>query len=221
MRILVVEDNDVVADAVFRVLAASGFAVDHVASAELARAAFATENFDAAVVDIGLPGEDGLSLVRHLRGAGMSIPILILTARQGLNDKVVAFEIGADDFLAKPYEPAELVARCRALIRRATLANRGELALGRMKIDLAGHQLTIEGQAIELTAREWALFDCFVRNTGKIVAKERLLQAVASWDTEMTPNAVEVYVSRLRLKLGEAANIRTIRGLGYRLEETK
>jgi DNA-binding response OmpR family regulator len=202
-------------------LSASGFAVDHVASAERARAAFAAEVFDAAVVDIGLPGEDGLALVRHLRGMGKTIPILILTARQTTDDKVVALELGADDFLPKPYEPAELVARCRALIRRATLANRGELSLGRMKVDLSGKQLTIDGNDVALTAREWAVFDCLARNVGKIVAKERLLQAIASWDNEVSPNAVEVYVSRLRLKLGDAANIRTVRGLGYRLEEKK
>jgi two-component system, OmpR family, response regulator len=125
------------------------------------------------------------------------------------------------NFLTKPFEQAELVARCRALIRRATLANRGKLVMGRLTIDLNGRQLSIDGQGIDLTAREWTVFEHLARNSGKIVAKERLLQAIASWDNDVTLNAVEVYISRLRLKLGAAANIRTVRGLGYRLEEAK
>jgi two-component system, OmpR family, response regulator len=221
MRILIVEDNELVAEAAAEQLTAAGFAADRVVSAEQAKAAFATEAFDMAIVDIGLPGEDGLSLVRYLRHGGQSLPILILTARQTVDDKVVAFDLGADDFLVKPFENAELIARCRALIRRATLANQGSLAIGRLAIDLNGRQLQIDGDDVVLTAREWSVFDCLVRNSGKIVAKERLLQTIASWQGDVTLNAVEVYVSRLRLKLKDTVTIRTIRGLGYRLEEPK
>jgi len=133
MRILVVEDNDLVADAIALGLGAAGFAVDRTASAEEATAALATEHFDLAVVDVGLPGADGLSLVRRLRSSGSPLPILILTARDTLAIKVEALDLGADDFMMKPFEQEELAARCRALIRRAHLSANGELIFGRMR----------------------------------------------------------------------------------------
>ncbi len=143
----------------------------------------------------------------------------MLTARYALQDKVRAFELGADDFLMKPFEQAELAARCRALIRRACQLPTGVVRLTRLSIDLNGRQLQLDGQAIELTRREWAVLESLALNLGRIVGKERLLQALAGWDQELTPNAVETQVSRLRAKLGAGAVIRTIRGLGYRLEE--
>src|ERR1700730_15137955 len=141
MRILVVEDNDLVADAIVRGMAMAGFAVDRAATAEAAAAALAAEHFDLAVLDIGLPGADGLSLLRRIRGSGSMLPVMILTARDTLAMKVEALDLGADDFLMKPFEQAELAARCRALIRRAGLAPSGALKLGRLQIDLLGHQL--------------------------------------------------------------------------------
>lgn len=219
MRILVVEDSELVADAVRRGLDAAGFAVDHVPSAEQALAAFATVDYDAAIVDIGLPGEDGLSLLARLRQAGKTLPILILTARQAVDDRLKAFDLGADDFVIKPFVQAELIARCRALLRRATLRTSGKTALGPLQIDLHGRQLLVNGSEVELTAREWAVFEHLLRHVGRTVSKDQLLQAISSFDNEVTANAVEVYVSRLRTKLGEAVVIRAIRGLGYRLDE--
>jgi DNA-binding response OmpR family regulator len=221
MRILIVEDDELVADAVARGLAAAGFAVDRTLSAEAAEAALATEHFDLAVVDVGLPGADGLTLVHRLRGAGSSLPILILTARDTLAVRVEALDLGADDFLMKPFEQAELAARCRALIRRAHLRAHGELSLGGMHIDVGGRRLSVGGSPVELTAREWLLLECLALNSGRIVSKERLQEAMASWDRPLTPNAVEVYVSRIRAKLGTAAVISTVRGLGYRLDEPR
>ena len=180
MRILVVEDNDLVADAIVRGLAMAGFAVDRAASAESALAALAAEHFDLALLDIGLPG--------------------------------------ADDFLMKPFEQAELAARCRALIRRSNLNTSGQLNLGRMRIDVTGRQLQIDGAPVELTGREWLVLECLMQNVSRVVSKDRLQQAIVSWDQAVTPNAVEVYVSRLRTKLADAATIRAVRGLGYRLE---
>jgi len=221
MRLLIVEDDDIVADAIARGLAAAKYSVHRVSSAEAAQSAMAAEEFALAVIDVGLPGADGLTFVRRLRSGGMTMPTLILTARCTLNDKVKALDLGADDFLSKPFEPAELAARCRALMRRASGALDGIIKLNRMSVDLLGKRLSIDGAEVELTAREWLLLECLVRRTGQIVSKERVQQAVASPEHDITPNAVEVHVSRLRSKLGDAAIIRSLRGLGYRLEEAK
>ena len=149
------------------------------------------------------------------------MPTLILTARCTLSDKVKALDIGADDFLSKPFEPAELAARCRALMRRSSGAINGIIKLNRMSVDLMGRRLCIDEAEIELTAREWLVLECLVRRTGQIVSKERVQQALAGPEQDITPNAVEVHISRLRAKLGNAVVIRSLRGLGYRLEEAK
>jgi two-component system, OmpR family, response regulator len=219
MRILLIEDDELVADAIVRGLSLAGFTVDHAVSAERGHAALSSEHFDLAVVDIGLPGADGLSLLAALRSEGKSMPVLILTARDTLADKIRAFELGADDFLMKPFEQAELAARCRALIRRANLSPSGIVRLGGLTIDLNGHQLQIDTQPVELTRREWLVLESLAHNVGRIVTKDRLMQALAGWEQDLTPNAVETHISRLRAKLGTAAVIRTIRGLGYRLDE--
>ena len=221
MRLLIVEDDDIVADAIARGLTAASYSVHRVASAEAARAAIAAEEFALAVIDVGLPGVDGLTLVRRLRTAGITLPALMLTARDTLADKVKALDIGADDFLSKPFEPAELAARCRALMRRAGGALDGVIRLNRLTVDLAGRRLSIDEEEIELTAREWRVLECLVRRAGQIVPKEKVQQAVAGPEQDVSPNAVEVQVSRLRAKLGDAALIRSLRGLGYRLEEAK
>jgi DNA-binding response OmpR family regulator len=220
VRILIVEDDDIVADAIARGLSAD-YSVLRVASAEEARTALETEEFALAVVDVGLPGADGLTLVRRLRGAGVAMPTLMLTARCTLADKVKALDTGADDFLSKPFEPAELAARCRALMRRAGGALEGIIKLNRLTVELTGRRLCIDDAEVELTAREWLVLECLVRKIGQIVSKERVQQALAGPEQDITPNTVEVHVSRLRAKLGDAAVIRSLRGLGYRLEEAK
>jgi two-component system, OmpR family, response regulator len=221
VRLLIVEDDDIVADAITRGLAAASYTVHRVTSAEAAQAALVNEEFAMAVIDVGLPGADGLTLVRRLRSAGKTMPTLILTARCTLTDKVKALDLGADDFLSKPFEAAELAARCRALMRRASGASSGVIKLNRMSVDLLGKRLRIDDNEVELTAREWLLLECLVRRTGQVVSKERVQQAVANPEQEISANAVEVHVSRLRAKLGDAAVIRSLRGLGYRLEEAK
>jgi DNA-binding response OmpR family regulator len=220
MRILVVEDDALVADAIRRGLAEAGYAVDHVESAERASTALGAESFDLAVVDIGLPGVDGLVLLQRMRRAGTAVPVLILTARDALADRVNALDLGADDYLVKPFALPELVARCRALIRRSRSAASAELVIGELRLDLAARRVEVEGKAVSLTRREWAVLECLSLNIGRVVAKDRLLQAIANWDEDIGANAIEVYVSRLRTKLGSAAPIRTVRGLGYRLDDT-
>jgi DNA-binding response OmpR family regulator len=220
VRLLVVEDDDIVADAITRGLAAAHYTVHRVTSAEAAQAALANEEFALAVIDVGLPGTDGLSLVRRLRSTGKTLPTLILTARCTLTDKVKALDLGADDFMSKPFEAAELAARCRALMRRSSGALNGIVKLNRLSVDLAGKRLIIDDAEVELTAREWLVLECLVRRLGLIVSKDRILQA-ANPEQDITANAVEVHISRLRAKLGDAAIIRSLRGLGYRLEESK
>ncbi|MFL6603313.1 MAG: response regulator [Steroidobacteraceae bacterium] len=221
MRILVVEDDSLVADAIRRGLCMAGFAVDCTSDADQAAAALAAEHFDLALLDIELPGADGLTFLRRLRNAGTHLPVMILTARETLATKVQALDMGADDFVVKPFEQTELAARCRALIRRSNLNASGQLTLGRLRIDITGRQLYIDGEPVELTRREWLIIECLALNSGRIVNKDRLQQAVASWDQAITPNAVEVHISRVRAKLGDAAVLRAIRGLGYRLDEAQ
>jgi two-component system, OmpR family, response regulator len=221
MRLLIVEDDDFVADAVARSFEVDQHSVERVRDAEAAIVALQGEAYDLAVIDIGLPGIDGLALLRRLRRDGNAIPTLILTARDTLNDKVQALDLGADDFLSKPFEPTELVARCRALVRRAQGAHDGIVRFGRLSVDLRGRQLLIDAAEVELTAREWLLLECLVRKTGLIVSKEHLLGVMSGPDQDLTANAVEVHISRLRAKIGTAATVRSLRGLGYRLEEQK
>jgi len=218
MRVLIVEDEPLIADGVRQGLVKAAFAADVVGSADAARAALQVENFDLAVVDIGLPREDGLQLLRSLRLRHQALPVLMLTARDGVNDRVTALDLGADDYLTKPFHVAELVARCRALVRRANSRSSSTLELGALKLEIARKQACASDVPLELTLREWSILECLVLNAGRIVGKSRLMSAVSDWSDELSPNAIEVYVSRLRAKLGEAACIRTVRGLGYRID---
>lgn len=219
MRVLIVEDDPLIADAVRQALAKAGFAADIVSSSEAARAALQAESFDLAIIDIGLPREDGLQLVRRWRAIGKATPILMLTARDGLSDRVNALDLGADDYMTKPFEVTELIARCRALIRRANAVTNNQLSLGGLQLDMTHHSLRVDSKQVELTQREWSILECLVLNAGRIVTKEKLMSSVTDWTEELTPNAIEVYVSRLRGKLGEAARIRAVRGMGYRIDE--
>jgi len=220
MRILVVEDDPMVADGLKLGLERAGFAVDALPSAEKAEAALRGESFDLAIVDLGLPGADGKELVRRLRRRGEPLPLLILTARDTLEDRVTGLELGADDFMVKPFQLPELVARVRALIRRSRSVLSSEIDHGPLKMDLSRRSASLAGQPIELTGREWSILECLLLHAPKVVSKERLLQSISGWDTELTQNAIEVYVSRLRYKLEPGGiRIRTVRGIGYRLDE--
>ncbi|MHA6205035.1 response regulator [Dyella soli] len=220
MRILLVEDDSLVSDAISRGLVASGYVVDVVGDAESVSGRLENSHYDLAIVDLGLPGEDGLSLVRRLRRSGSSLPLLIVTARDGLDDRINALDLGADDYLVKPFALPELAARCRALIRRATAATANEIVIGGLRIDLAGRRATnADGDALELTRREWSILECLAHHSGRVVSKERLTQAITGWSEDISGNAIEVHVSRLRSKLGSSATVRGIRGLGYRLED--
>jgi DNA-binding response OmpR family regulator len=219
MRILIVEDDKWMAGALKRGLEQAGFTADHVRSGEEAEACVRREAFDLAIVDLGLPGIDGLELIRRWRRAGDARPILILTARDSLSDRVDGLELGGDDFITKPFELPELIARVRALIRRSKAWTSSQLTFGALEMDLGRHSARLGSQQLDLRRREWAILECLLLNSPRMVTKDSLLQTLAGWSDEITTNAVEVYVSRLRAKLQSSGiEIRTIRGMGYRLD---
>ncbi|WP_294765080.1 response regulator transcription factor [uncultured Rhodoferax sp.] len=224
MRLLLVEDDVMVASGIKLGLSDAGYAVDWVGSAERALEVTAAESFDVAVVDIGLPQMDGLTLTQALRKNGHSMPVLILTARDALQDRVQGLDMGGDDYMIKPFELPELLARLRALLRRSQAATSATLSFGPLELDTAQRQACIRGeggaiQAIELGPREWTVMEYLLLQAPKPANKDKLLQALTGWDKEITPNAVEVYISRLRGKLEpHGIALRSIRGFGYRLE---
>ena len=218
MRILIVEDEALIAEGVRQALLGAGFAADGVGDADAARAALQAESFDAAVIDIGLPRESGLQLVRSLRLHRQGLPVLILTARDAVTDRVTALDLGADDYLTKPFHVTELVARCRALVRRAHHVSSSIMELGDLRLEAASRHAFARERPLDLTLREWSILECLVLNAGRLVGKDRLMSAVSDWSDEVSPNAIEVYVSRLRAKLGDAVRIRTVRGLGYSID---
>ncbi|NCN70599.1 MAG: response regulator transcription factor [Rhodoferax sp.] len=221
MRILLVEDDVMVACGVKLGLVDAGYAVDWVGSAEKALEISRNEAFDLAVIDLGLPGMDGLALTQRLRQYGHTMPVMILTARDGLNDRVRGLDMGADDYMIKPFELPELLARLRALLRRSQAATSSVLSFGALEMDTATRQACVRpsGQLLELGQREWTVLEYLLLHTPKPANKEKLLQALTGWDKEITSNAVEVYISRLRGKLEPlGVGLRSIRGFGYRLE---
>ena len=219
MRLLLVEDDVMVASGMKLGLCDAGYSVDWVGSAERAEQALEGESFDLAIVDIGLPGVDGLELTRRLRTRGLTMPVLILTARDALHDRVQGLDLGADDYMLKPFELPELLERLRALLRRSQAATSAVLGFGPLEMDTAHRRVTLAGQPMELGPREWTVLEYLLLQVPKPAAKDKLLQALTGWDKEITPNAIEVYVSRLRAKLEPAGiGLRAIRGFGYRLE---
>ena len=229
MRLLRGEDDVMVASGIKLGLTDAGYTVDWVGSGERAEEVLRTEMFDAAIIDIGLPRMDGRELTKRLRRPEMAspaMPVLILTARDALHDRVQGLDLGADDYMIKPYELPELLARLRALLRRSQAAARAVLAFGPIELDTANRRASAkhdgEETALELGPREWTVLEYLLINAPKPASKVKLLQALTGWDREITPNAVEVYISRLRGKLEpHGVGLRSIRGFGYRLELTQ
>ena len=225
MRLLLVEDDVMVASGIKLGLTDAGYAVDWVGSAERALEVAHAESFDIAVIDVGLPAMDGLALTQTLRKSGHTMPVLMLTARDALQDRVQGLDNGADDYMVKPYELPELLARLRALLRRSQAATSATLSFGPLELDTAQRQACIRDAIsgttvlIELGPREWTVMEYLLLQSPKPTNKDKLLQALTGWDREITPNAVEVYISRLRGKLEpHGIALRAIRGFGYRLE---
>ena len=220
MHLLIVEDDVELASALASALAQSGYAADVAHAGGAALAACDTTTFQLIVLDLGLPDMDGLEVLRRLRRDGISTPVLILTARDELCDRVAGLDSGADDYLAKPFEVAELEARIRALLRRGEPAGT-TITFGSLAFEPASRWLTVSGEKLELTARELAVLEILLRREGRIVSKRQIFDSLYSWDNEASVSMVEVFISRLRRKLSRAhagVGVRVFRGLGYRLE---
>ncbi|HMM72341.1 MAG TPA: response regulator [Rhodocyclaceae bacterium] len=221
MRVLLVEDDCLVASGIREGLEKAGYAVDLIGAAEPAESVLALTAYDLAIVDINLPGIDGHELIRRLRRRGIALPVLIVTARDGLDDRVVGLDIGADDYMTKPFELPELLARMRALIRRSRSAYSSELTVGRLRLDLKRRTADVADRPLELTGREWDILQQLMLASPSVLPKQKMVDSLSQWDKELTSNAIELYVSRLRAKLQNAGvTIRTLRGIGYRLDET-
>lgn len=218
MRILLVEDDPLLGDGIRAGLSLAGYAADWVRNGEQALAALASHQYDACVLDLGLPGKDGIAVLQEMRRRGDRSPVLVLTARDTQADKIGGLDAGADDYLTKPFDLAELQARIRALLRRAGGQTQPLLTHRAVALDPASKRVTCAGQDVALSAREFALLQELMRHPQHIRSRSQLEESLYAWGEEIGSNTVEVYIHHLRKKLG-ADFIRTVRGLGYQLGE--
>lgn len=216
MRLLVVEDDPDLSEQLLEALRESGYAVDVTGDGEEAEFLGETEPYDAVVLDLGLPGVDGMTILERWRDAGRVMPVLILTARDRWSDKVAGFDAGADDYLAKPFRVEELVARLRAIIRRAGGHASPVIECGPVQIDTRSSRVSVEGTAVKLTGQEYRLLAYLAHNIDRVVSRTELTEHLYDHDFDLDSNTIEVFVGRLRRKLGVDV-IETVRGLGYRM----
>jgi DNA-binding response OmpR family regulator len=214
MRLLLVEDDTLLGEGVRAGLAQDGYTVDWVRTGLDARHALDLESYALVVLDLGLPGVDGLDLLRELRRKGNRVPVLILTARDSVADRVSGLDTGGDDYLVKPFDLHELLARVRSLLRRSSGRAAPGLTIGDVEIDPAGHRVTRGGAEVALSRREFGVLLALAQNRGRVLSREQLESALYGWDDEFASNTIEVYVHHLRKKLGEDI-VRTVRGVGY------
>lgn len=214
MRLLLVEDDRNLNRQIATALAEAGYAVDKVFDGEEAQFRGETESYDAVILDLGLPGLDGVSVLTAWRRAAVKVPVLILTARDRWSDKVQGFDAGADDYLAKPFHMEELLARIRALLRRATGHATSELLCGAVRLDTRSGRVSVDGAAVKLTSHEYRLLSYLMHHAGRVVSRAELTEHLYDQDFDRDSNTIEVFVGRLRKKLGVDV-IQTMRGLGY------
>jgi two-component system OmpR family response regulator len=221
LRILVVEDDAMLADAVARALSQSAHAVDVARNGEEADRALASIAYDLVVLDLGLPKLDGFDVLRRLRARRSTVPVIILTVRDSVDDRITGLDLGADDYLTKPFHLSELEARVRALIRRANAGASSEIVHGRLRLDMAGRRLYCDAQPVELSARELAVVELLLLKQGRVVTKQQIVDHLYGWEEASSSNAIEVFVYRLRKKLeSSGVDIRTVRGMGYMIEKS-
>ncbi|MBI5257072.1 MAG: response regulator transcription factor [Burkholderiales bacterium] len=219
MRILLVEDDGALCLGISRALEREGWRVDVLADGQQAMAEGLEAQYDLAVLDLGLPRRDGMEVLRHWRNRGARLPVLLLTARDELSDRVQGLNAGADDYLTKPFDLAELVARLRALKRRADGRIDEVLRIGELTLDLATRELTHRGERVRMSPREIALTQLLMQRAGRLVPKESIIGTLSSWEADFSENSVEVYVHRLRKRFAAlGVTIKTVRGFGYVLE---
>jgi two-component system OmpR family response regulator len=216
MRVLIAEDDPLLCDGLARALRAAGHSVDVASDGEVADRCALAGAYDLLVLDVGLPGIDGFEVLRQLRARGDPMRVIVLTARDAIADRVHGLDLGADDYLTKPFSLDEFEARVRALARRPEASSAQTMEIGPMHVDLAAKRLRIRGIGVELTTREWALLRLFLRSPGRVLSKDEIIDGLCRDDEPVAPNTVEVYVSRLRAKLEPAGvRVRTVRGFGY------
>ena len=220
MRILLVEDDPLLGDGLQVGLRQNGFEVDWTKDGLAARLALTTESYAAVVLDLGLPRLDGLALLRGLRASGNKVPMLILTARDALEDRVKGLDSGADDYVVKPIDLPELAARLRALVRRSKGEAAPTLSVGDLELELAARTVSFRGITVDLQPREFTLLQEFMLNAGRVLSREQLQDRLYTWGEEVESNAVEVHVHHLRRKLAPEV-IRTVRGVGYLMPRTR
>jgi len=221
LRILVVEDDAMLADAVARALSQSAHAVDVARTGEEADRALGSIAYDLVVLDLGLPKLDGFDVLRRLRARRSTVPVIVLTVRDSVDDRITGLDLGADDYLTKPFHLSELEARVRALIRRANAGASSEIVHGRLRLDMAGRRLYCDSQPVELSARELAVVELLLLREGRVVTKQQIVDHLYGWEDASTSNAVEVFIYRLRRKLENTdVDIRTVRGMGYIIEKS-
>jgi two-component system OmpR family response regulator len=214
MRLLLVEDDTMIGETVLHVLRAEHYAVDWVKDGNMADEALRSAQYDLVLLDLGMPRRDGLDVLRALRARRSTVPVLVATARDAVGDRIAGLDAGADDYVVKPYDTDELLARIRALIRRS--AGRGEPVFEHKGVSLnpATREATVQGQPVSLSAREWAVLEPLLARPGVVLSRAQLEEKLFSWKDEISSNAVEVYIHGVRKKLGNEV-IQTVRGLGY------
>jgi two-component system OmpR family response regulator len=218
MRVLVAEDEAALSRQLSTALTDAGYAVDCARDGERAEFLGQTERYDAAILDLGLPKMDGLTVLRRWRDAGVALPVLVLTARGSWHEKVQGIDGGADDYVAKPFRMEEVLARLRGLIRRASGQLTNELRCGAISLDARSAKVTVQGVPVKLTSHEFRVLSYLMHHRGRIVSQRELTEHIYSQDADRDSNTVEVFIARLRRKLG-ASHIETLRGLGYRMNE--
>jgi two-component system, OmpR family, response regulator len=219
VRVLIVEDEAALARRLAAALSAAGYAVDCAADGAHGEFLGATERYDAIVLDLGLPATDGLTVLRSWRDAGIAVPVLVLTARGSWHEKVLGIDSGADDYVTKPFQVEEVLARLRALIRRATGHAVAELRCGAIVLDPRGARVTVDGELVRLSTHEYRVLSYLMHHRGRVVSQSELADHIYALDSDRDSNTVEVFVARLRKKVGPDA-IATVRGLGYRMEQS-
>jgi two-component system OmpR family response regulator len=220
MRLLIVEDEPNLLRQLRTALEGAGYAIDTASDGEDGHYLGSTEDYDAVILDLGLPEVDGLTVLDRWRREGKTMPVLVLTARDSWSDKVAGLDAGADDYLAKPFQTEELIARLRALIRRAAGKASSELTAGGVRLDSRSGRVTLDGEPVRLTAQEFKLLSYLMHHKGKVVSRTELIEHIYDQDFDRDSNTIEVFITRIRKKLG-AELINTIRGLGYSLDDPR
>ena len=219
MRVLVIEDDTTLGHALEEFLTDQGYAVDWLTDGDRVAGALSAQSYELLLLDLNLPGKSGLDILRQLRAEGNQVPVLVLTARDGLDDRVAGLDAGADDYVTKPFDLPELAARVRVFARRRTGQVQPLIEVGPLVFDTIGREVRVSGNRLNLSVRELSVLEMLMARVSRVVTKRQIVNSLSAWDADFSENAVEVYVYRLRKRLeGTGATIQTVRGFGYMLE---